>query len=70
MECVIDVYKNRAIAAVAIPGAYLQAKQSKEDKDVHVILDGRMAELLTKISPEKYQEYVHEKEGRHTSITS
>ena len=47
-----------------ISGDFLQAKQPKEDRDVHVILDGRMAELLGKISPEKYQEYVHKKRGQ------
>ena len=70
MTCVIDAYKNRTIATVDITGAFLQAKQPKEDRDVHVLLDGRMAELLGKISPEKYQEYVHEKEDRHTYIAS
>ena len=44
MTCVIDAYKNRAIATVDIPGAFLQAKQPKEDRDVHIILNGQMAE--------------------------
>jgi hypothetical protein len=64
MTCVIDAYENREIATVDVPGAFLQAKQPKEDKDIHVILDGRMAELLAKISPDKYQEYVHHKRGQ------
>ena len=63
MTCGIDAYENRDITTVDIPGAFLQAKQPKEDNDVYIILDGRMLELLAKISPEKYQEYVHVKRG-------
>ncbi len=59
----IDAYEKRDIATVDIPGAFLQSKQPAEDKDVHVILDGRMPELLAKISPKTYQEYVHHKRG-------
>ena len=36
----------------------------KGEKDVHVILDGRMAKLLAKIAPETYQEYVNQKHGQ------
>ena len=64
MTCVIDAFERRDVATVDIPGAFLQAKQPKEDKDVHVILDGRMAKLLAKISPETYQKYVHHKRGQ------
>ena len=35
-----------------------------EEEDVHVILDGRMAELLAKIAPETYQEYVSKRRGQ------
>ena len=33
----------------------------KEKEDIHVILDGRMAELLAKIAKETYQEYVSQR---------
>ena len=35
-----------------------------DEKVVHVILDRRIAELLAKIAPEVYQEYVHHKRGQ------
>ena len=34
------------------------------DDDVHVVLDGRMAELLSRISPTTYQDYVHQRRGQ------
>ncbi len=64
MTCMIDAYKKRDIVTVDIPVHFLQAKQPAEDNDVHVILDGRMAKLLAKISPETYQKYVHHKRGQ------
>ena len=36
----------------------------KDEEDVHVILDGRMAKLLAKIAPETYQEYVSQRRGQ------
>ena len=64
LTCMIEAFEKRDVATVDIPGAFLQTKQPKEEKDVHVVLDGRMAELLAKISPETYQEYVHQKRGQ------
>ena len=60
----IDTFEKRDVATVNIPGAFLQTKMPKGEKDVHVILDGRMAELFTKIAPETYQEYVSQKYGQ------
>jgi hypothetical protein len=34
------------------------------EKKVHVELEGRIAELLAKIAPDIYQEYVHHKRGQ------
>ena len=64
LTCMIDAYEKRDVATVDIPGAFLQTKMPKGEKDVHVILDGRMAELLAKIAPETYQEYVSQKRGQ------
>eukprot|EP00804_Cyclotella_cryptica_P027764 CCRYP_009202-RA/>CCRYP_009202-RA protein AED:0.72 eAED:0.12 QI:0/-1/0/1/-1/1/1/0/1137 len=61
MTCVIDAHEGRDAATLDIPGAFLQTKMPKDEDVVHVVLDGRMAELLAKISPETYQEYVHHK---------
>ena len=62
--CMIDAFEKRDVATVDIPGAFLQTKMPKEEKDFHVILDGRMAKLLAKITPETYQEYVSQKCGQ------
>ena len=64
LTCMIDAFEGRDVATVDIPGAFLQTKMPKDEPDVHVVLDGRMAELLAKISPETYQEYVHHRRGQ------
>ena len=46
LTCMIDAFKRRDVPTVDIPGALLQTKIPKEEKDVHVILGGRMAKLL------------------------
>jgi hypothetical protein len=58
MTCVIDAYEKRDVATVDIPGAFLQTKMPS-DKKVHVVLEGRIAELLAKITPDVYREFVH-----------
>ena len=60
----IDAFEKRDVATVDIPGAFLQTKMPKEEEDVQVILDGRMAKL---IAPETYQESVnqHTQSGIH-----
>lgn len=64
ITCIIDAYKIRDITTVDIPRAFLQTKMPQDKKEIHVVSDGRMAELLTKISPETYQEYIHQKHGQ------
>ena len=64
LTCMIDAFEKQDVATVDIPGAFLQTKMPKDERDVHVILDGRMAELLAKISPSTYQEYVHQRRGQ------
>ena len=63
LTCVIDAAEQRDVATVDIPGAFLQTEQPN-DEDVHVMLEGRMAELLAKIHPPTYQEYVHQHRGQ------
>ena len=36
----------------------------ESEDDVHVILDGQMAELLAKIAPETYRKYVYHGRGQ------
>ncbi len=64
LTCMIDAFERRDVATVDIPGAFLQTRMPDDEKDVHVVLDGRMAELLAKISPETYQKYVHHRRGQ------
>ena len=64
LTCMIDAFKRRDVATVNIPGTFLQTKMPKGEDNVHVILDGQMAQLLAKIAPETYQEYVHQSQGQ------
>ena len=57
----VDAFKKRDVATVDIPGEFLQTKIPKGEDGVRVLLNGRMAELLAKIDPETYQEYVHQR---------
>ena len=63
MTCVIDAYAGRDVATVDIPWAFLQTKMPSEEK-VHVVLEGRIAELLAKIAPDVYQKFVHHRRGQ------
>ena len=58
---VIDAHVKLDVATVDIPGAFLQTKMPKNEDNVHVVLDGKIAELLAKICPDTYQKYVHHK---------
>ena len=64
MTCVIDAYERRDVATLDIPGAFLQTRMPDGEEKVHVMLEGRIAELLAKIAPGVYQEYVHHKQGQ------
>eukprot|EP00975_Prorocentrum_lima_P031421 6593461-Prorocentrum_lima.AAC.1 len=63
LSCMIDAHEKRDVATADIPGAFLQTKWPKEEKDVHVMLDGEMAMLLAKIDPPTYQRFVHHRRG-------
>lgn len=55
LSSVIDAMEGRDVATVDIPGAFLQADM---EDTVHMKLEGKMAELLVKIDPKMYREYV------------
>ena len=60
LSCVIDAEERHHMAFLNIPGAFMQVDM---DEVVHMRLDGKMAELLVRIDPAKYQKYmVYEKE--------
>ena len=43
------------MATVDIPGAFMQSNM--EGKDVHINLEGKMVDILSKISPSLYMKY-------------
>jgi len=57
----MDAYERRDMAFVDIPGAFMQADMVG---NVHVKLEGRLAELLTKLDPKIYNEYLYSNNGK------
>ena len=55
LSCTIDAHEKRDVAVVDVPGAFLQADM---EDTVHMRLDGAMAELLIRLDPELYNQYV------------
>ena len=62
LTCLINAPEHQKVATVDIPGAFMQADM--EGKTVHMKLEGKMAELLTKLDPKLYQKYATNKKGR------
>ena len=58
---VVDAYEHQDVAIVDIPGAYLSADM---DKEVHLCLRGRMAEMMVRTAPEVYAKYVTLQNGK------
>ena len=56
----IDAIEKRDTITVATSGPLFHTKMPKREDNMHVISDGRMADLLVKI-----QEYVHQ---RHRQV--
>jgi hypothetical protein len=52
---VIDNLEERDVACFDIPGAFLHADS---DKDITMILKGRLAELMVKVAPNLYKKYI------------
>jgi hypothetical protein len=61
LSCVMDAHERRDVATVDIPGAFMQADM---DKLVHMRLDGKMAELLVRVDPSRYEKYVVFENGK------
>ena len=62
LKCLIDAMEHQKVATVNIPGAFMQADMKGET--VHMNLEGKIAELLTKLNPKLYRKYVTNKKGR------
>ena len=62
LTCLIDAMEHRKVAMVDIPGAFM--KIDMEGETVHMKLEGKMTELLTKLNPKLYPKCVTNKRGR------
>jgi hypothetical protein len=61
MSCAIDAKEERDVATVDIPGAFMQADM---DEVVHVKLEGTMAELMVRLDPKLYRQYIQDENGK------
>ena len=50
--CIIDSLKKRDVATTDIPGAFMETDM---DELVNMKIEGKMAQLMTKINPKKYE---------------
>ena len=53
----VDANKGRDVAVTDLPGAYLSADM-KGEEHVHMILRGRVAELMVLTAPQVYRDYI------------
>jgi len=62
ISCAIDAKEGRYVIVTDIPGAFLHADMEGE---VHMILEGTIAELIVKLDPSMYRKYIwHSQKGR------
>jgi len=55
MSCAINTRENRYVAVTDIPRAFLHADMKEE---VHMLLEGAIAELIVKLNPKLYRKYI------------
>ena len=55
MSCIIDAKEKRHVATCDIDGAFLRMVMNKR---THVILDGKMVDLIITANPSRYKDYV------------
>ncbi|MDA3875508.1 MAG: reverse transcriptase domain-containing protein [Halothiobacillus sp.] len=61
LSCVIDAHEHRNVVTCDIPGAFMQADM---DEELHLRLDGPLAELIVRVDPELYSPYVTMERGQ------
>jgi hypothetical protein len=61
LSCIIDAKEGFDVATADIPGAFMQTDMKGT---VYMVLEGTMAELLVKIKPKLYREYLLMKKGK------
>ena len=63
LTAVQEAKEERHVVTVDIPNAFIQTYLENEDDKIIMILRGEIAELLVKIAPEIYSEYVEIEKG-------
>jgi hypothetical protein len=58
LTSMIDAIKEREIAIVDIPNAFIQTEVTDENKQVIVCICGMLVDILVKIAPDIYKDYV------------
>ena len=58
---IIDALEKRDVATTDIPGAFMQADM---DEIFNMKVEGKMAQLMTKIDPKKYEKYTVTEKGK------
>jgi hypothetical protein len=58
---IINATENRDVATIDIPWVFMQADM---EKLVHIRIEGRMAELLVRLDPKLYRNYVQLESGK------
>ena len=55
LSCVVDAKERRHVATCDINGAFLRMLMNKR---THVILTGKMVDLMVEANPTRYKDYV------------
>jgi len=61
ISATLDALEKRDVATVDIPGAFMQADMVR---DVHMKLEGKIADLLSELEPELYNKYIQKVKGK------
>ena len=61
LTCIIDALEKRDVATTEIPSAFMQADM---DEIVNMKIEGKVAQLMTKIDPKKYEKYTVTEKGK------
>ena len=61
ISATLDARERPDVATVDIPGAFMQADMIG---DVHMKLEGKLADLLTKLEPDLYSKYLQTVNGK------
>ena len=66
LTAVIDAHKGQDVMTADIPNAFIQMEMPKEDGKDRVIMKitGVLVDILVKMSPQDYQEYVVMENGK------